>query len=194
MSSALAARTVASQISLVANESADLPEIRAFVGRSADQVGVVTNEYRSAGRRANPVGGAAEACDSVASAPGRVQDSGVPSESDQHDEAFWREYLTRGSSMAGHADPDGPWVPIGAGVHTGVSWFGAVGEGAHVELTALGDAVNITARLASAAGAGEILVTSGAANAAGLDPTLERRQLELKGKHGITDVVTLRVA
>jgi adenylate cyclase len=29
----------------------------------------------------------------------------------------------------GHADPDGPWVPVGAGVHTGTAWFGAVGEG-----------------------------------------------------------------
>jgi len=91
----------------------------------------------------------------------------------------------------GHADPAGPWVPIGAGVHTGLSWFGAVGEGPHVELTALGDAVNITARLASAAGAGEILVTSYAATAAGLDPDLERRQLALKGKQDTTEVVSL---
>ncbi len=94
----------------------------------------------------------------------------------------------------GHADPDGPWVPIGAGVHTGIAWFGAVGEGAHVELTALGDAVNVTARLASAAGAGEVLVTSDAAAAAGLDPNLERRPLELKGKLGATEVVSLGVA
>ena len=94
----------------------------------------------------------------------------------------------------GHADPDGPWVPIGAGVHTGMVWFGAVGEGAHVELTAIGDAVNVTARLASAAGAGEVLVTADAAAAAGLDPGLERRPLELKGKQGATEVVSLGVA
>ena len=94
----------------------------------------------------------------------------------------------------GHADPEGPWLPIGAGVHTGMAWFGAVGEGAHVELTALGDAVNVTARLASAAGAGEVLVTADAATAAGLDPNLERRPLELKGKRGATEVVSLGVA
>jgi adenylate cyclase len=93
----------------------------------------------------------------------------------------------------GHADPAGPWVPIGAGVHTAMSWFGAVGEGPHVELTALGDAVNVTARLASAAGPGEILVTSDAARAAGLDPSLARRRLELKGKQDATEVVTLTV-
>jgi class 3 adenylate cyclase len=93
-----------------------------------------------------------------------------------------------------HADPDGPWVPIGAGVHSGLVWFGAVGQGAHVELTAIGDAVNVTARLAAAAGAGEILVTSDAATAAGLDPELERRPLELRGKQGATEVVSLGVA
>ncbi len=68
-----------------------------------------------------------------------------------------------------------------------------VGEGAHVELTAVGDAVNVTARLASAAAAGEVLVTVAAATAAGLDPSLERRSLELKGKQVATEVVSLRV-
>jgi adenylate cyclase len=93
----------------------------------------------------------------------------------------------------GHADPAGPWVPVGAGVHTGLVWMGAVGEGTHVELTAVGDAVNITARLASAAAAGEILVTVDAASAADLDPALERRSLELKGKQVSTEVISLTV-
>jgi adenylate cyclase len=92
----------------------------------------------------------------------------------------------------GHQDPDGPWVPVGAGVHTGRAWVGAVGEGAHVEVTALGDAVNTTARLASVARAGEVLVTTPAAEAAGLDPSLERRTLELKGKELPTEVMVLR--
>jgi adenylate cyclase len=94
----------------------------------------------------------------------------------------------------GHTDAGGPWVPVGAGVHTGRTWVGAIGEGTHVELTAVGDAVNTTARLASAAAAGEILVTAAAATAAGLDPSLERRQLELKGKSAPTEVIALRVA
>lgn len=93
----------------------------------------------------------------------------------------------------GHADPDGPWAPIGAGVHAGRAWFGVVGEGSHVELTAVGDAVNITARLASAAGPGEVIVSTDAAAAAGLDPALARRTLELKGKELSTEVVSLRV-
>ncbi|MGH2418000.1 MAG: hypothetical protein ACRDFY_06675 [Candidatus Limnocylindria bacterium] len=53
--------------------------------------------------------------------------------------------------------------------------------------------MNITARLAAAAAAGEILVTTGAAEAAGLDPSLERRTLALKGKQDATEVVSIVV-
>lgn len=95
----------------------------------------------------------------------------------------------------GHADPDGPWVPVGIGLHTGAAWVGAVGEGVHVSITALGDAVNTTARLASAAAGGEILVTSPAAAAAGIEnEDLERRALELKGKQEVVEVVSLTVS
>jgi adenylate cyclase len=95
---------------------------------------------------------------------------------------------------AGHTDLGGPWVPVGAGVHTGMAWIGAVGEGTHTTLTALGDAVNTTARLASAATAGEILVTADAATAAELDSSLERRPLELRGKKQPIQVVTIAVS
>jgi len=94
----------------------------------------------------------------------------------------------------GHGDAGGPWAPIGAGVHTGIAWVGAVGEGAQTELTALGDTVNTAAPLASAARGGEVLVTTEAATAAGLNPQLQRRRLELKGKQLLTEVVTLTVA
>lgn len=93
----------------------------------------------------------------------------------------------------GHDRAEGPWVPVGAGVHYGRAWFGVVGEGTHIELTAVGDTVNVAARLASLAGAGEVLVSSDAAEAADLDPSLPRRTLDLKGKAEGTDVVTVRV-
>jgi adenylate cyclase len=95
--------------------------------------------------------------------------------------------------VTGHEDPNGPWVPLGAGVHTGMTWYGAVGQGDRTELTAVGDAMNTAARLASAAAAGEVLVTTAAAAAAGLDPSLERRSLDLKGKRQATEVVSIRV-
>jgi len=96
--------------------------------------------------------------------------------------------------VTGHAEPGGPWAPVGAGVHAGRVWFGVVGEGAHVELTSVGDVVNTTARLAAAAGPGEILVSVDAAAAAGLPPGLERRSLDLKGKEQPVEVVSLRVS
>lgn len=93
----------------------------------------------------------------------------------------------------GHADSGGPWVPIGAGVHTGRAWFGVVGEGAHVEITVVGDPMNVAARLAARAEAGEILVSAEAAEKAGLDASLPRRTLELKGREEPIEVVSLRV-
>jgi adenylate cyclase len=90
----------------------------------------------------------------------------------------------------GHAAADGPWIPVGVGVHTGVAYVGVVGSPHGVsDVTALGDNVNIAARLASAAGPGEILVSEETASQAGLEVTkLEHRSLELKGKslpHGV---------
>ena len=93
----------------------------------------------------------------------------------------------------GHDDPGGPWVPVGAGVATGKAWVGAVGDERRMDITALGDPVNTTARLAAVARAGEVLVTVEAAEAAGLDRELEPRDLELKGKRSPTRVVSLTV-
>ncbi len=94
--------------------------------------------------------------------------------------------------VTGHGTAAGPWVRLGIGVHTATAWFGAVGHGAHVELTAVGDAMNVAARLASMAGAGEVLVTSAAASATGRDPVGERRILHLKGRQEPMEVISLR--
>ena len=95
--------------------------------------------------------------------------------------------------VTGHGTAGGPWLSIGIGVNTGVAFVGSVGQGPDTELTAMGDSVNVTARLASAAGPGEILVTTEAAAAAG-GMSGEQRSLQLKGKTGSTDVVVLTVA
>ena len=84
--------------------------------------------------------------------------------------------------QTGNDGPE-PWIPVGVGVHTGRSFVGSVGEGDARDFTALGDAVNATARLTGLAGAGEILVSADAATAAGLETAgLERRTLELRGR------------
>ena len=94
----------------------------------------------------------------------------------------------------GHEDPDGPWVPVGVGVSSGMAWVGAVGDQQRTDLTALGDVVNVAARLGGAARAGEVLMTVEAARAAGLDHDRAPRAIELKGKSAPVEVVSLRIS
>jgi adenylate cyclase len=87
----------------------------------------------------------------------------------------------------GHAEGN-PWIPVGAAIHTGLAFVGAVGEGDAFDFTALGDPVNTAARMAASAGTGEILVSGQAAQAAGLETAgLESRTLELRGRAETVD-------
>ncbi len=77
-----------------------------------------------------------------------------------------------------------PWIPVGVGIHTGVSFVGTVGEDDARDFTALGDTVNTAARLTSLASPGEVLISHATATAAQLDTSaLERRTLALRGRH-----------
>lgn len=94
-----------------------------------------------------------------------------------------------------NATPDGP-IPLGGGVHTGVAYVGPAGQAGIVDdFTALGDAVNTTARLASAAAEGELLVTVDAATAADA-PTagVEHRVLDVRGREATIEALVLRPA
>jgi adenylate cyclase len=97
--------------------------------------------------------------------------------------------------LTGHRDPKGPWLPVGIGIHTEPAFVGVVGsEESTADFTALGDSVNTTARLASQAAAGEILISDAACSAAGLEmEMLEHRQMGLKGKSESIGVHVLRV-
>lgn len=89
-----------------------------------------------------------------------------------------RELLEQTGNTSGD-----PWVPIGAGVHTGHAYVGRVGEDDACDFTAVGDAVNTTARLASTARPGEVLVSASAAVASGFETMgLETRTLALRGR------------
>ena len=82
----------------------------------------------------------------------------------------------------GHST-DEPWIPLGAGIHTGTSFVGTVGEGDAIDFTAVGDTVNTAARLMSAADAGEIVISAATVAAAGIDTArLERRTFEVRGR------------
>lgn len=97
--------------------------------------------------------------------------------------------------LTGHLDASGPWLPVGVGIHTGSAYVGVVGsEESTADFTALGDNVNIAARLASQAGAGEILISDASYSASKLQlKNLEHRQLELKGKNEEVGVHILRI-
>jgi adenylate cyclase len=98
--------------------------------------------------------------------------------------------------VMGYGKPGGAWVPIGVGVHTGIAWVGAIKGAGEIstDFTALGDNVNIAARLASKAGAGEILISEATCKSAGIKTEeLEKRDLELKGKSELVSVRVMRV-
>ncbi len=92
------------------------------------------------------------------------------------------------------ASSEGP-IPVGAGVHTGVAFVGTVGSSNEIsDFTALGDPVNTTARLASLASAGELLVSVAAGERAGLDiGSLERRTVDVRGREATLDVLAIQV-
>jgi adenylate cyclase len=94
----------------------------------------------------------------------------------------------------GHSSPDEPWISLGAGVHTGVAFVGSLGsEDGTTDITVLGDAANIAARLSSSAGIGEILISENTSQSLGLDShDLEHRQLTLKGKREPVSVAVLK--
>lgn len=83
-------------------------------------------------------------------------------------------------------------IPVGVGVHSGVAYFGAMGTADGItDISAIGEEVNLAARLASKAAAGEIIVSEQALKVARMDGSdLESRSLELKG---ISEQVQVRV-
>jgi adenylate cyclase len=92
----------------------------------------------------------------------------------------------------GHGRGEGPWLPVGIGVNSDLAYVGSIGRGLDSEMTAMGDAVNTTARLSALAAAGEILLPVPAAAKAGIDhAALEHRSLTLRGKSQATEVVVL---
>jgi len=85
----------------------------------------------------------------------------------------------------GYGSKEGPWLSIGVGVHTGAAYVGTVSgsEGTITDFTALGDDVNIAARLVEAAHAGQVCVSDAAYERAGLDfPAAKETHIAIKGK------------
>jgi adenylate cyclase len=90
----------------------------------------------------------------------------------------------------GYGGSEEPWISLGVGVHTGVTFMGTVGaDNGMRDFTVLGDSANTTARLSSVAAGGEILISHTASAHARLNTNgLEARNLELKGRAEPIDV------
>jgi adenylate cyclase len=85
----------------------------------------------------------------------------------------------------GHSDVGGPWLPIGVGVHAGVAFVGSIGtERGTYEFAALGETMNLGARLVAAAGTGEVVVSDTIWPDVAGELNAERRVLNLKGIDG----------
>jgi len=97
--------------------------------------------------------------------------------------------------VTGHGEGKEPWISVGAGIHTGVAYVGAVGSANGVnEIAVLGSAANLCARLSSKAAAGEILISEDSVKFGDLDVDgLESRSLELKGVSQPVSVSVVKV-
>jgi adenylate cyclase len=85
----------------------------------------------------------------------------------------------------GYGSTEGPWLPVGVGVESGIAFVGNVGGPGYVDFTVLGDPVNLAAHIQAAAGPGELLVGETAfTNLAGRYAGSHLRSIELKGKPG----------
>jgi adenylate cyclase len=84
-------------------------------------------------------------------------------------------------------------IRVGVGVHTGEAFVGTVGSDERLDFTALGDTVNVAARLGSDAGAGELFISDVAWRAAGRGEAAasERRALAVKGRTEPLEVIVL---
>jgi len=98
---------------------------------------------------------------------------------------YRRRALAAGRELleaVGYGTPAGSWLPLGVGINAGQAFVGNVGT-AVVDFTALGDAVNVAARLQSNAREGQLVVSADLLE--DLDTALpqgERRELDARGR------------
>ncbi|MEJ8574513.1 adenylate/guanylate cyclase domain-containing protein [Microbaculum marinum] len=88
-----------------------------------------------------------------------------------------------------------PWLPVGIGIEVGTAFVGNVGREDYYDFTALGDPVNVAARIQAAAAPGEILVGEKAFLAvADRFPHSEVRWLDVAGRSEPVAVHSIRLA
>jgi adenylate cyclase len=80
---------------------------------------------------------------------------------------------------------------VGVGVHTGEAFVGSIGAADKLDFTALGDTVNVAARLGGLAGPRELLVSGETWDRAGLGDVPASRDVVVGGRTGSLRVVSL---
>jgi adenylate cyclase len=96
-------------------------------------------------------------------------------------------------ATAGYGEGE-PWVEVGVGLDFGTAFVGNVGAGEVKDFTAVGDVVNTAARLQSAAGGGEIVMSARVGRLAGAAAAdASPRELALKGKSEAEAALVLSV-
>jgi adenylate cyclase len=86
-------------------------------------------------------------------------------------------------------------VRVGAGVHSGTAFVGVIGSDERLDFTALGDTVNVAARLGGIAGPAELLVSAIGWDHAARDVVPdERGPITVQGRSEPLEVVHLRPA
>ena len=85
-------------------------------------------------------------------------------------------------------------VRVGAGIQTGVAFVGVIGSDERLDFTALGDTVNVAARLGGVAGPGELVVSASAWDRAPRQTVPDARgPITVQGRSEPSEVVTLRL-
>jgi adenylate cyclase len=73
-------------------------------------------------------------------------------------------------------------LPIGVGLHRGTAWVGNVGTDTMKDFTALGDVVNVAARLQGCAGPGQIVMSEDVYTSLTSRPQATEQRFQVKGK------------
>ncbi|WP_293963462.1 adenylate/guanylate cyclase domain-containing protein [Sneathiella sp.] len=94
----------------------------------------------------------------------------------------------------GCGSKEGPWLPVGIGIDSGIAYVGNVGSDDYVDFTALGDPVNTAARVQAAADPGQLLVSARTLTSiADQYPGTTPLSLTVKGKKESVDVYSVPI-
>jgi adenylate cyclase len=86
-------------------------------------------------------------------------------------------------------------LPVGVAANAGTAFVGNVGSGSVTDFTALGDAVNVTARLQARAEPGEVVVSSELYSLIAAEyPSARSERVDVRGRNEQIDVAILTVS